>query len=195
MQRFAVTQRGRGQNLIETNESTEASRSPVANVMHIVSKSGVTANGNGPSSLNSAQCCDSCSLDIHVRDIGQVLSLCRTAAAAQLAQTELPLRVIRSQPAIVKTGMNRACGMLGTADSTPRRKCTIGCRSERSQRMDSPYASQILQSLRNPKTQQSQYVVDRKRGQEPIAKWPKGCFALLVPDPFSNSMVCLQSAS
>ena len=25
-----------------------------------------------------------------------------------------------------------------------------------------------------------------KRGQEPIAKWPKGCFALLVPDPFSQ---------
>jgi hypothetical protein len=25
-----------------------------------------------------------------------------------------------------------------------------------------------------------------KRGQEPIAKWPEGCFALLVPDPFSR---------
>ena len=25
-----------------------------------------------------------------------------------------------------------------------------------------------------------------KRGQVPIAKWPKGCFALLVPDPFSG---------
>jgi hypothetical protein len=26
----------------------------------------------------------------------------------------------------------------------------------------------------------------QKRGQEPIAKWPKGCYALLVPDPFSE---------
>ena len=26
----------------------------------------------------------------------------------------------------------------------------------------------------------------RKRGQEPIAKWPEGCSALLVPDPFSD---------
>ncbi len=23
-------------------------------------------------------------------------------------------------------------------------------------------------------------------GQAPIAKWPEGCFALLVPDPFSS---------
>ena len=27
----------------------------------------------------------------------------------------------------------------------------------------------------------------QKRGQEPIAKWPEGCCALLVPDPFSES--------
>ena len=27
-----------------------------------------------------------------------------------------------------------------------------------------------------------------KRGQEPIAKWPNGCSALLVPDPFSNNI-------
>ena len=26
----------------------------------------------------------------------------------------------------------------------------------------------------------------QKRGQEPIAKWPEGCSALLVPDPFLN---------
>ena len=25
-----------------------------------------------------------------------------------------------------------------------------------------------------------------QRGQEPIAKWPEGCCALLVPDPFSK---------
>jgi len=28
-----------------------------------------------------------------------------------------------------------------------------------------------------------------KRGQEPIAKWPKGCSALLVPDPFFQPCV------
>jgi hypothetical protein len=28
--------------------------------------------------------------------------------------------------------------------------------------------------------------VAQKRGQEPIAKWPEGCSALLVPDPFSE---------
>ena len=27
---------------------------------------------------------------------------------------------------------------------------------------------------------------DQKRGQEPIARWPGGCFALFVPDPFSG---------
>jgi hypothetical protein len=27
-------------------------------------------------------------------------------------------------------------------------------------------------------------IVPEKRGQEPIAKWPGGCLALLVPDPF-----------
>ncbi len=28
-----------------------------------------------------------------------------------------------------------------------------------------------------------------KRGQEPIAKWPKWCFALLVPDPLCQSEI------
>ena len=30
--------------------------------------------------------------------------------------------------------------------------------------------------------------VAQKRGQEPIAKWPVGCCALLVPDPFSEPL-------
>ena len=29
----------------------------------------------------------------------------------------------------------------------------------------------------------------QKRGQEPIAKWPGGCSALLVPDPFSELLI------
>ena len=29
----------------------------------------------------------------------------------------------------------------------------------------------------------------QKRGQEPIAKWPEGCFALLVPAPFSEPLI------
>ena len=33
-----------------------------------------------------------------------------------------------------------------------------------------------------------------KRGQEPIAKWPDGCSALLVPDPFSKQVPALRSA-
>ncbi|PAY20722.1 hypothetical protein CKO51_04850 [Rhodopirellula sp. SM50] len=28
-------------------------------------------------------------------------------------------------------------------------------------------------------------LVERKRGQVPKTKWPEGCFAFLVPDPFS----------
>jgi hypothetical protein len=31
--------------------------------------------------------------------------------------------------------------------------------------------------------------VNQKRGQEPIAKWPEGCSALLVPDPFSGPTI------
>jgi hypothetical protein len=31
--------------------------------------------------------------------------------------------------------------------------------------------------------------VAQKRGQEPIAKWPEGCSALLVPDPFSEPLI------
>ena len=31
--------------------------------------------------------------------------------------------------------------------------------------------------------------VGQKRGQEPIAKWPGGCSALLVPDPFSEPLI------
>ena len=33
-----------------------------------------------------------------------------------------------------------------------------------------------------------------KRGQEPIAKWPKGCSALLVPDPFSKHLAIAGTA-
>ena len=32
-----------------------------------------------------------------------------------------------------------------------------------------------------------------KRGQEPIAKRPIGCFALLVPDPFSKALNILSA--
>ena len=49
------------------------------------------------------------------------------------------------------------------------------------------FRDDMIRLMRQPRIVFRQWA--QKRGQEPIAKWPGGCCALLVPDPFSEHQV------